>query len=135
MSGYTRAVAIEQGMQRPIGPGVSGTNTNISPVSSVLPSTILTAGNLVSGALVLNVGVTGVVTDTAANYLLAFPEMNVGDSLTTIVTNLTAAAIVPTFGAGVTLVATGKPSFSIGTNFAVLTKSASPVTAYVLTIL
>ena len=134
MSGFTRAMVFEQGLQRPAGPGVTGFYSNPTPIFSVTASTVLTAGSLVGGALVLNTGVTGVVSDTATNYALAFPEMNVGDSLVTCVTNLTAGAIVPTFGAGVTLVPTGKPSFSVGTNFAVLTKSAV-TPAYTLTIL
>ena len=134
MSGYTRQVVVEQGMHKMAGPGTVGLGANIAPQSSVVASTILTAGLISSGALVLNTGVTGVVSDTAANYALAYPEMNVGDSISSFVTNQTAGAIVPTFGAGVTLVATGKPSFSVGTNIAVITKTAVTPT-YTLTLL
>jgi hypothetical protein len=131
---YTRQVVLDLGTQRAAGPATTGLGANISPQFSVVASTVLVAGSISSGALVLNTGVTGVVSDTAANYALAYPEMNVGDTISCYVTNLTLAAIVPTFGAGVTLVATGKPSFSIGSNVVTLTKTAVTPT-YTLTIL
>lgn len=118
---FVRPVVIEGGLQQPARSGACASAGPLVPNTSAVATT-LSAAFISSGALLLNTGAS-VTADTAANYLLAYPDLQIGDSVTCFVTNNTAAAITPAAATGVTI--GGRGTFAIGLNLATLQRTGA----------
>lgn len=118
---FVRPVVIEGGLQQPARTGACASAGPLA-VNTVAAAATLTAALISSGAVLLNTGAT-IGPDTATNFLAAYPDLQIGDSITCYVTNNTAAALTPTASAGVTI--GGRGTFAIGLNLAILQRTGA----------
>lgn len=126
---FVRPIVIEGGLQQPARTGACASAGPLA-LNTVAVATTLTATLISSGALLLNTGAT-VTADTAANYLLAYPELQINDSISFYATNNTAGVITPTAATGVTI--GGRGTFAIGLNLVILTRTGA--SAYTLAVI
>lgn len=103
--GFKRATVFDGGLQRPArgGDGIYGQNYSPTAITADANSTITAA--MIAGGLVLRSGMTANRTDTsdtAVNILGAFPEMDIGDTLTFKVSNTSGFSSILAGGTGVT---------------------------------
>jgi hypothetical protein len=103
--GFKRLILQDQGLSRNMRAGDNWDNPVISAIAADAAATI-SAAQVAGGVIMYTSFSAGRVltTDTAANFALAFPEMDVGDSLGFTVSSIAAFAGTFAAGTGVTLV-------------------------------
>lgn len=101
---YFRQVISDQGLNRVMRQGDGILNPSISVVATDA-NAVLSAAQVAGGVIQFTGFTAGrnLTTDTAANYLLQFPEMDIGDAMQVIISITTAFAGTFVAGAGVTL--------------------------------
>lgn len=104
---YFRQVVSDQGLNRVMRQGDGILNPSISVIATDA-NAVLSAAQVAGGVIQFTGFTAGrnLTTDTAANYLLQFPEMDIGDSLQLLISIITAFA--GTFVAGTDITLAGR---------------------------
>ena len=101
---FKRITLMESGLERYMRAGDNWDNPVITSIAT--DAAAVMSATQVSGGVIMYTGFTAgrvLTTDTAANYALVFPEMDIGDSLGFTVSCIAAFAGTFAAGAGVTL--------------------------------
>jgi hypothetical protein len=126
--GYKRAIIQEGGLSRAARAGDTSDNPVVTLIATDAAASFLVAQ--IAAGVVAYTGFTAgriLTTDTAANILAAYPEMDIGDSLHIKVASTAAFAATWSAGAGVTIAGRATVPASTGCDVYITKMSATTV--------